>query len=301
MAGESEASKHICKTSSKSIYGDYMQDYKILAKKELCPWTYHLKVSAPLIAKKILAGQFIIIRPNKHSERIPLSICGWNRDEGYIEIIIMACGRTSREACEKNVGEKFEDVVGPLGKRSHVQKYNGSCVLIGGGYGTGAIIPTARDLKSTGNKVIGVLGARNKELLIMEDELREVCDEIMVTTNDGSAGTEGFVTHALQNIMDHKTVAMVLAIGPVPMMMAVSNMTRGKDIECWVCLNAIMVDGTGMCGACRVSVAGETKFACFHGPDFNGHHVDFDELTKRQKMFMEKEQLAMKAFKEKGK
>ncbi|HEB71940.1 MAG TPA: sulfide/dihydroorotate dehydrogenase-like FAD/NAD-binding protein, partial [Nitrospirae bacterium] len=156
---------------------------------------------------------------------------------------------------------------------------------------------TARDLRDMGNRVIGVVGAREKSLLIMVDELREVCDEVFITTNDGSEGIEGFVTHALEKIVEKEKVSTSLAVGPVPMMIAVSKMTKEKDIECWVSLNAIMVDGTGMCGACRVSVGGKTRFACFHGPDFNGHEVDFDQLMKRQKMFVDKEKIAMEAMK----
>ncbi|VAX24225.1 NADH-dependent reduced ferredoxin:NADP+ oxidoreductase subunit A [hydrothermal vent metagenome] len=276
----------------------YHQDFKILSKRELCANTFHFKVHAPFIARKILAGQFVIIRPNEKSERIPLSICGWNRDEGYIEIIIMAAGRTSTEAIIKEVGESFQDIVGPLGQRSHVTKYDGACVLIGGGYGTGAIIPTARDLKELGNRVIGIIGARTENLLIMADELKAVCDEVYLTTNDGSVGIEGFVTHALEKIIANEKVSTTLAVGPMPMMMAVADMTKKNDIECWVSLNAIMVDGTGMCGACRVTVNGETKFACFHGPDFDGHNVDYKELMTRQKMFVDKEKIAMEAFEE---
>ncbi|MBI5814327.1 MAG: sulfide/dihydroorotate dehydrogenase-like FAD/NAD-binding protein [Nitrospinae bacterium] len=276
--------------------GRYHQQFTVLEKRELCPNTFYFKFNAPLLARKIQAGQFIIMRPTAKSERIPLSIAGWDREKGYIEIIIMAAGRTSTEAVRKEVGDAFQDVVGPLGQRSHVAKYDGACVVIGGGYGTGAVIPTARDLKALGNKVYGIVGARSKDLLIMVDELKGVCDEVFLTTNDGSIGIEGFVTHALEKIMSREKVSTVLAVGPVPMMVAVSKMTKEKQIETWVSLNAIMVDGTGMCGACRVSVDGKTKFACFHGPDFDGHKVDFDELVKRQKMFVDKEKIALEAF-----
>lgn len=276
--------------------GKYHQDFSVLEKRELCPNTYYFKVNAPLLAKKIQAGQFIIMRPNYDSERIPLSIAGWDRQKGYIEIVIMAAGRTSTEATQKNVGDRFHDVVGPLGQRSHVAKYEGACVVLGGGYGTGAVIPTARDLRALGNKVYGVVGARTKDLLILVEELKAVCDEVFVTTNDGSVGIQGFVTHALEQIMAREKVSMALAVGPVPMMMAVAKMTEGKGIETWVSLNAIMVDGTGMCGACRVSVGGKTRFACYHGPDFNAHQVDFDELMKRQRMFVEQEKIAFEAM-----
>ncbi|MDH5509149.1 MAG: sulfide/dihydroorotate dehydrogenase-like FAD/NAD-binding protein [Nitrospinota bacterium] len=301
VRAEADRYLHLCREPSpKGGKGDssgrYQQEFTVMEKRELVPLTHYMRIHAPLIAQKIQAGQFIIIRPNAHSERIPLSICGWNREEGYLEIVVMGCGRTSMETISKNVGDKLQDVVGPLGQRSHIRKHDGACVVLGGGYGTGAVIPTARDLKALGNKVYGVVGARTKDLLIMVDELREVCDEVIVTTNDGSDGIEGFVTHALDKIMKQEPVSYTLAVGPVPMMMAVTKMNEGTDIEGWVSLNAIMVDGTGMCGACRVSVGSKTKFACFHGPDFLGKDVDFTELTKRQKMFVDKEEIAMAAF-----
>jgi ferredoxin--NADP+ reductase len=268
-----------------------------LNKKELCPDTYWYEIEAPYIAKKMLAGQFIIIRPKEHSERIPLSICGWDREKGTIHIIVMAAGYTTGELNGMDVGDNFSDIVGPLGVRSHIAKHDGTCVVIGGGYGTGAILPTAQDLKDLGNRVVGIVGARNKDLLLMTEELGKACDEVMLTTNDGSIGIEGFVTHALQKMIDDgEKVSYVLAVGPVPMMIAVANMTKPLGIQTWVSLNAIMVDGTGMCGACRVTVDGKTKFACFHGPDFDGHKVDFDELMKRQKMFVEKEKEAIEAY-----
>lgn len=299
---EAEKQLHYCQHShgeqDKGAMSDdkYRQDFKVLEKRELCPNTFYFKINAPLIAKKIEAGQFVIMRPNDISERMPLSIAGWDRDKGYLEIIIMGTGRTSTEAVRKNVGDCFQDIVGPLGQRSHVAKFDGAAVVIGGGYGTGAVIPTARDCKALGNKVYGIVGARQQDLLIMVDELKAVCDEVFITTNDGSVGIQGFVTHALEKIMAREKVAMILAVGPVPMMMAVTNMTRDKDVQTWVSLNAIMVDGTGMCGACRVSVAGKTKFACYHGPDFIGKDVDFDELMKRQKMFVDKEKIAFEAY-----
>ena len=301
VRAEADRYLHLCRESAPGsakagVNGRYKQDFRIVEKRELVPQTFYFRINAPLIAKKIQAGQFIIIRPNSHSERIPLSICGWDREKGYIEIIVMAAGRTSTETVEKNVGDSLSDVVGPLGQRSHIRKYDGAAVVIGGGYGTGAVIPTARDLKALGNKVYGIVGARNKNLLIMVDELRKVCDEVFVTTNDGSEGIEGFVTHGLEKIMKREKVSFTLSVGPVPMMMAVTKMLDGSDIEGWVSLNAIMVDGTGMCGACRVSVAKKTKFACFHGPDFLGKDVDFTELTKRQKMFVDKEKIAMEAY-----
>jgi ferredoxin/flavodoxin---NADP+ reductase len=270
----------------------YTQTYKVISKRLLCTNTYHYTLDAPLIARKIEAGQFLIVRPHIFSERIPLSVCGWNRETGTVEIIVSAVGKTTTEINAMNPGDPFQDVVGPLGERSILPTARGTCVVIGGGYGTGAIIPTAKDLKALGNKVIGIVGARNQENVIMLPELKLVCDEVFVTTNDGSMGMQGLVTDALQKIVEHENVIYILAVGPVPMMKAVSELTRDKNISTYVSLNAIMVDGTGMCGACRVTVGGETKFACFHGPDFDGHKVDFENLMKRQKMFVKEEKVA---------
>lgn len=275
----------------------YTQSFKIKNKRLLCPNTFHFTIKAPLIAKRIEAGQFVIVRQHEQSERIPLSVCAWDEDNGTISIIVSAVGRTTTEINKMEVGNTFKDIVGPLGNRSILPLSAGTCVVIGGGYGTGAIIPTAIDLKNIGNKVIGIVGARNKEYLIMVDELKAVCDEVYVTTNDGSQGLGGMVTDALWEVLHKENVIHVLAVGPVPMMKAVSDMTRPLNIETFVSLNAIMVDGTGMCGACRVTVGGETKFACFHGPDFDGHKVDFENLTKRQKMFEHEEKLALESMK----
>lgn len=270
----------------------YSQSYKILTKRLLCANTYHFTIEAPLIAKKIQGGQFLIIRPHILSERIPLSVCGWNREQGSIDIVVSAVGKTTTQMNAMNKGDFFEDVVGPLGERSVLPDSKGTCVVIGGGYGTGAIIPTAKDMKALGNKVIGIVGARTQESLIMIPELSQACDGVLITTNDGSAGLQGFVTDALLKVLEYEKVIYVLAVGPVPMMKAVSEMTRSLNIPTYVSLNAIMVDGTGMCGACRVTVGGQTKFACFHGPDFDGHQVDFENLTKRQKMFAKQEKIA---------
>jgi ferredoxin--NADP+ reductase len=283
-------------TAKETLADRYRQSFRILNKRELCHNTFHYEIEAPLIAKKIKAGQFIIVRHNEMSERIPLSVCGWNRDKGSIQIIVNSVGKTSTEINRLNPGNSFTDIVGPLGVRSRVTKYNGTCVVIGGGYGAGAIIPTAHDLRNIGNRVIGVIGARTKNLLLMVDELKAACDEVIITTNDGSEGMTGFVTTALEEILNREKVEHVLAVGPVPMMEAISNMTKPKGIETYVSLNAIMVDGTGMCGACRVSIGNEVKFACIDGPDFNGHLVDFNELMKRQKMFVKHEQEALNAL-----
>ncbi|WP_201766925.1 sulfide/dihydroorotate dehydrogenase-like FAD/NAD-binding protein [Chrysiogenes arsenatis] len=272
--------------------------YEILEKTDLVPGMSMFQVYAPMSARAMKAGQFVILRVSEKGERIPISISGWDVEKGTIRIIIMAAGRTSAEAVQLNVGDCFQDIVGPLGQRSHVEKLDGAVVVIGGGYGTGAVLPTAKDMRALGNKVIGIVGARSADLVILEDDLRADCDEVYVTTNDGSKGIQGFVTDALKQIMEKEKVSYVLAVGPVPMMKAVAEMTRPAGIKTWVSLNAIMVDGTGMCGACRVTVDGKTKFACFHGPDFDGHKVNFEELTLRQKMFVAQEKIAMEKMEE---
>lgn len=269
----------------------YSQSFKIISKEEMCANTFYYSVEAPLIARKIQAGQFVIVRPHKFSERIPLSVCGWDENLGTINLVVVSVGKTTSEINALKVGESMEDIVGPLGERSHVGVYPGTCVVIGGGYGAGAIIPTARDLKHIGNKVKAIVGARTRELVLFKEELTKISDELLVTTNDGSEGIKGMVTDALNSLLEKEDVSYVLAVGPVPMMRSVSELTREYGIETYVSLNAIMVDATGMCGACRVTVGGETKFACFHGPDFDGHKVDFDELEKRQKMFAKQERI----------
>lgn len=266
--------------------------FKILEKKELAPNTVMMQIEAPLAIKKMQPGQFVIVRVSPTGERIPLSISGWDKEKGTVRIIVQAVGRTSTELINLNVGDSLTDLAGPLGQHSHVDNY-GTCVLIGGGYGTGAIIPIARELIAKGNKVIGIIGARTKDLVLMEDELRAICTRVEVSTNDGSSGTKGLVTDVLSEILKHEPVHMVTAIGPVPMMKAVSELTRPLNIKTYVSLNAIMVDGTGMCGACRVEVGGTTKFACVDGPDFDGHQVNFDELVYRQKMYVPLEKKAM--------
>ncbi|MCC6543151.1 MAG: sulfide/dihydroorotate dehydrogenase-like FAD/NAD-binding protein [Nitrospirae bacterium] len=269
--------------------------YEILEKKELAPNTVMLQVLAPLAVKKMRPGQFIIVRVTANGERIPLSVSGWDAQKGTVRIIVQAAGRTSTELINLKKGDSITDLVGPLGQSSHIEKY-GTCVLIGGGYGTGAIIPIARELKALGNKVIAIVGARSKDLVLMEDELRTVCDRVEISTNDGSSGTKGFVTDVLSEILKKEPVHMVTAIGPVLMMKAVSEMTRPLNIHTYVSLNAIMVDGTGMCGSCRVEVGGTTKFACVDGPDFDGHKVNFDELVYRQKMYVPYEKKASEDY-----
>ncbi len=269
--------------------------HKIVYKKELAPKTVMFNVEAPWIAQKIQPGQFIIIRLDEHGERIPLSISGWDTEAGTLRLIVVGVGYTSNKMIALKEGDSILDVVGPLGRHTHLTE-GGTAVMIGGGYGTGAIIPSAIEQKKAGRRVVGIIGARTKELVLLENDLRQACDEVFVTTDDGSYGRKGLVTDALQDIMDNEDVGVVLAVGPVPMMRAVSAMTKPANIPTMVSLNAIMVDGTGMCGACRVTVGGEIKFACYDGPDFDGHLVDYHELTMRQRTYLKQEAKAMEVF-----
>jgi NAD(P)H-flavin reductase len=266
-----------------------MELNEIVYKEELCPNITMFKIYTPELVKKAKAGQFVILRAYDHSERIPMSIGHLDRENGLLTIVVMEIGMSSAEIVRMDVGEKFMDVVGPLGLPTHIKNY-GTAVVIGGGVGIPPINPIARALHDEGNKVYGIIGARTKELLILEDLLRDAVDELIITTDDGSYGMKGFVTNALQKLIDDGVkVDFVMAIGPVIMMKNVAALTEKYGIETWVSLNPIMVDGTGMCGGCRVTVGGETKFACIDGPDFDGHKVNYDELIQRQRVYLEEE------------
>lgn len=266
--------------------------HRILRKEIVAPLTAMMVVEAPRVAKKAQPGQFLMVRMDEDGERIPLSLAGWDREAGTVRLIIQGVGYTTKRMIALEAGDSFLDVVGPLGQPTHLPK-EGTLVVIGGGYGAGAVLPNAREAVAEGRRTIGIIGARTKELVLVEWDMRAICDEVYVTTNDGSYGIEGFVTHALERILAHEPVGAVLAVGPVPMMRAVGEMTRPLGIPTIVSLNAVMVDGTGMCGGCRVSVGGETKFACVDGPDFDAHKVDYDLLVARQKMYGPQERAAM--------
>lgn len=273
-----------------------MEQNEIVYKQELCPKITMFKIYTPELVRKAKAGQFVILRSYEHSERIPMSIGHLEPEEGLLTIVVMEVGMSTAEIVRMDVGEIFQDVVGPLGLPTHIKKY-GTCVVIGGGVGIPPINPIARTLRAEGNKVIGILGARTKELLILEDLLREAVDELVITTDDGSYGMKGFVTDALQKLIDDGTeINFVMAIGPVIMMKNVAKLTEKYNIETLVSLNPIMIDGTGMCGGCRVSIGGETKFACVDGPDFDGHKVDYDELMQRQSVYLPQEKQAYEEY-----
>lgn len=262
---------------------------KIVEARYIGPEVKLFRIYAPKIAEKRKAGQFIILRVNEHGERIPLTIADSSKEDGTITIIAQGVGKTTKMLNLLEAGDTIRDLVGPLGKPSHIENF-GTAVSIGGGVGTAIAFPTAKALKEAGNKVISIIGGRSKEYVILENEMRQVCDEVYPTTDDGSYGYHGFVTQKLQEILDSGTkVDFVLAIGPIPMMAAVANVTKPLGIKTVVSLNPIMVDGTGMCGGCRAQVGGKTVFVCVDGPEFDAHEVDFDLLTKRNRVYQEEE------------
>ena len=250
--------------------------FKILRKEEWSPNVYAMDIEAPRVAKKAQAGQFIVLRINEEGERIPLTIADYDRETGKILIVFQAIGASTMELAALEAGDTILDFVGPLGRPSEIAKLDGTMVVVGGGIGVAPTYPIARAMKEAGNKVIAIMGAKTKDILIMEDEMKAVTDEVLVTTDDGSYGIKGFVTNAVQALVDRgEKIAQITAIGPVIMMKSVADATRDLGIHTVVSLNPIMVDGTGMCGGCRVTVGEETKFACVDGPEFDGHLVDF--------------------------
>ena len=262
--------------------------YKILSKKELCPNQYELTIHAPYITKNAQAGQFIILRVTEDGERIPLTIADYNRETGALTIVFMAVGYTTKQLAKLETGDELVDIVGPLGQPTHIEKY-GTVVCLAGGYGAAPCYLIAKAFKEAGNKVYMIMGARTKDLIFWVDKMKEACSELYITTDDGSLGVKGFVTGVLSDIMSKEKVDYAIAVGPMPMMRAVADLTRDKDIKTEASMNPIMVDGTGMCGACRVTVGGEVKFACVDGPDFDAHQIDFDEVINRTKIYKDYE------------
>ena len=263
---------------------------KVLKKELLSPGVYRFDVSAPRIAKKTQPGQFIILRASEEGERIPLTVADFDREKGTITIIFQVVGASTEILASLKEGDDILNFVGPLGKKSDVEPGLGTVVCIGGGIGVAPVYPIARGMKEAGNKVISIIGAKTKDILIMEQEMRAISDETLVTTDDGSYGIKGFVTTAFQELVDRgEKIDIVYAIGPVVMMQSVVEATRPLGIKTIVSLNPVMVDGTGMCGGCRVQVGDETKFACVDGPEFDGHLVDFAGLRARQGMYRDME------------
>ncbi|KYH31655.1 sulfide/dihydroorotate dehydrogenase-like FAD/NAD-binding protein [Neomoorella mulderi] len=268
--------------------------YRIVRKEVMSPVIKLMEIEAPEVAAKAQAGQFIILRIDEEGERIPLTIADFDRTRGTITTIFQEVGYTTRRLGTLEAGDALADFVGPLGQPSEIANY-GRVVCVGGGVGVAPVYPIARALKEAGNEVISIIGARTKELLIWEDEMRAVSSELLVATDDGSYGHHGFVTDLLKQVLEERgNVARVWGIGPVVMMRAVAETTRPFGVPTIVSMNPIMVDGTGMCGACRVSVGGETKFACVDGPEFDGHQVDWQLALRRMNMYREEEERILK-------
>lgn len=267
--------------------------YKIVRKKELNSAVTLMEIEAPYVAKKAKAGQFIIFRIDDKGERVPLTIAGYDREKGTVTIIFQKVGYTTMKLDTLNEGDALLDFVGPLGEPSHTEGVKRAAV-IGGGLGVAIAYPQAKALHEAGCEVDLIVGFRNEHLIILKDELAAACTDLTIMTDDGSNGNKGFVTQALQAKLDAgKVYDEVIAIGPLPMMKAVCDLTKPKDIKTIVSMNPIMIDGTGMCGGCRVTVGGVTKFACVDGPDFDGHQVDWAEAISRSRMFRPEEQRAM--------
>ena len=262
--------------------------YEILYKKELCANQYEIRVKAPFITKNAKAGQFIILRTDKNSERIPLTIADYDRQNEILTIVYMAVGYTTKKLASLDVGDEIEDIVGPLGVPTHIKNY-GTVICVAGGYGAAPCYLIAKAFKEAGNKVHMVMGARTKDLIFWQDKMKNACEELHITTDDGSLGTKGFTTQVAKDIIDSEKVDYVIAVGPMPMMRAVAELTRPYGIKTEASMNPIMVDGTGMCGACRLTVGGKVKFACVDGPDFDAHEIDFDEVINRTRIYKAEE------------
>ncbi len=271
---------------------------RILEKTELAPDIKEMVVDAPLIARKAEPGQFVIVVVDDKGERIPLTIADFDREKGTITIVFLEIGKTTMKLGRLNAGEEIAHLTGPLGNPSEIPE-DETIVFVGGGVGTAAVYPIARKAKKS-NEIISIIGARTKDALIWEDRMRSVSDELIVTTDDGSYGRKGVVTEPLKELLEEKKVDRVVAIGPAIMMKFVALTTKPYGVKTIASLNPIMVDGSGMCGACRVQVGGVTKFACVDGPEFDAHEVDFDLLMKRLSTYREEEELAKKLFVEGG-
>jgi ferredoxin/flavodoxin---NADP+ reductase len=271
---------------------------KIVAREEMAQGTIVMnEIDAPRISRKAKPGQFVILQADETGERIPLTMADTNPEKGTITIIYMVVGKSTARFKELQAGDEYFALIGPLGAPTHIENF-GKVVCVGGGTGIAVLHPIARALKQAGNEVTTILGARSYDLLIMEDKMRAVSDHFHICTDDGSHGHHGFVTDVLKDVLQKDDINLAVAIGPIPMMKFCSLITKEYNVKTFVSLNPIMVDGTGMCGCCRVSVGGDTKFACVDGPEFDGHKVDFDELAKRLASYLDEERTSMEAFEE---
>lgn len=272
--------------------------FKVLDKEELAPEIKRFAVSAPLIAKKAKVGQFVILRVDEWGERFPLTLVRWDPDEGTITIIFQEVGVSTKKLGGLQVGDCIQDIIGPLGNPAEIRSY-GDVAVVGGGLGAALIYPRVVALKEARNRVTSIIGARTAELILLEKEIDELSDEIHVSTDDGSRGYKGFTSDVLGKLLDQgRKFDFVFAVGPAPMMRAVADVTRPHGIRTMVSLNPIMIDGTGMCGGCRVTVGGETRFTCVDGPEFDAHQVDFRELMTRLNAYLEEEKRASRIIEE---
>jgi len=271
--------------------------FKIVTKEKLCPVVDFFKIEAPAVAKKAKAGQFVVVRIDEVGERIPLTLADWDAREGTVSLVAMQVGTTTYKLASLNPGDYIMDLIGPLGVPSEIDNF-GAVVCVGGGVGVAPVYPIARALKQVGNKVITIMGARSKDLLFWEERLNSVSDELIVTTDDGTYARKGVVTEPLKEVLERdKGISRVIAIGPAIMMKFCSLTTKPFGVTTIVSLNSIMVDGTGMCGCCRVSVGDETKFVCVNGPEFDGHQVDWDLLFARQRIYCDEERHSLELWK----
>ena len=270
---------------------------KILFKQELAPKVMKFIVEAPIIARQTRPGQFLIIRVHENGERIPMSIPDVNPENGTITLVVQEVGKSTALLNALDVGDEIQDIVGPLGIPTHIENF-GTAVAVGGGVGIAPLYPITRALKKAGNYIVSILGGRSRAFIIMEEEMRSVSDEILICTDDGSVGEKGFVSVVLDRLLkEGRQIDYCIAIGPPIMMKVIADITRPYGIKTYVSLNTVMVDGTGMCGACRISVGGETKFVCVDGPEFDGHLVDFSEMFKRMAMYRPQEERSYSSYK----
>ncbi|MEM4293060.1 MAG: sulfide/dihydroorotate dehydrogenase-like FAD/NAD-binding protein [Thermoplasmata archaeon] len=282
-----------CSCSRESIWPECK--FQIVRRERLAQNINLWEVTAPLIAERAQAGQFVMVRIHEKGERIPLTLADWDKSKGTITLVFMEIGKTTKHMGLLKECDCVPDLIGPLGAPTHVEKF-GTVVCVGGGVGVAPAFAVARAMKNAGNKVINIMGARTKDLLFWENKMRSVSDELIVTTDDGSYGRKGVVTEPLKEVLEREKVNLVFAVGPAIMMKFCAATTKPFNVKTVVSLNPIMVDGTGMCGCCRVTVGGETKFACVHGPDFDGHLVDWDEFMARQRIYLEEEKLSLQLW-----
>jgi NAD(P)H-flavin reductase len=271
--------------------------YGIVKKEVYSPVTYMWEVEAPDVARMAQPGHFVMVRMNERGERIPLTVADYDRQRGTVTVVIQAVGKSTREMMRLDEGDSILDFIGPLGEASHIRQRS-KVVLVGGGLGVAPVYPQLRAFKELGSTTLSIIGFRTKSLVFWEEKFRAFSDELHIATDDGSYGHKGFVSQVLQVLLDgqHRDAEEIVAIGPLPMMKACCDVTRPFGIRTMVSLNSIMVDGTGMCGSCRVTVGGKLKFACVDGPDFDGHLVDFDELMRRQRRFLREEQESLHCY-----